>query len=274
MNAHVLSLGAADSRRAGAAPVGLTIGAPLLAPSGAAGSAAKRPPAQVRRHGDASASLTTRRSPLALRAGSVGVDGTIEGYGSVFDTLDTYGDIVRPGAYAKSLAKHAADGTRVKMLWQHDDATPIGVWDEVREDATGLYCKGRLLLDVAAAREAHALLLAGAIDGLSIGFQALAFEYVTADTPGVRNTLAMIPDQVAQGQIRAVTEIDLWEVSVVTFQSNPASTITSVRATPAGPGDSRRAPAVAGASDDRGAVSPALLAAIARRQAVLAQYLD
>ena len=64
------------------------------------------------------------------------------------------------------------------MLWQHDPAQPIGIWDEVREDATGLYVKGRLLPDVARAREAQALLAAGAVDGLSIGYRTLRAESV------------------------------------------------------------------------------------------------
>ena len=64
-------------------------------------------------------------------------------------------------------------GGGVKMLWQHDPTQPIGVWDEVREDARGLFVRGRLLLEVRAAREAHVLLQAGAIDGLSIGYRTL-----------------------------------------------------------------------------------------------------
>ena len=88
------------------------------------------------------------------------------------------------------------------MLWQHDPARPIGVWDEVREDARGLYVKGRLLLEVQAAREAHVLLQAGAIDGLSIGYRTLRAE------------------KAASGQ-RLLHEIELWEVSLVTFPMLP-----------------------------------------------------
>jgi HK97 family phage prohead protease len=84
------------------------------------------------------------------------------------------------------------------MLWQHDPAQPIGVWDEVREDATGLYVKGRILTEVARGQEAVALLAAGAIDGLSIGYRTLRAE------------------RDAKGQ-RLLQELDLWEVSLVTF---------------------------------------------------------
>ena len=59
------------------------------------------------------------------------------------------------------------------MLWQHDPAQPIGVWDEVREDERGLFVKGRILTEVERGREAVALIEAGAIDGLSIGYRTL-----------------------------------------------------------------------------------------------------
>ena len=92
------------------------------------------------------------------------------------------------------------------MLWQHDPARPIGVWDEVREDAKGLFVRGRLLLEVQAAREAHVLLQAGAIDGLSIGYRTLRSE--KAET----------------GQ-RLLHEIELWEVSLVTFPMLPEARV-------------------------------------------------
>ena len=130
---------------------------------------------------------------LAVKDGTV-----IEGYASLFGDLDRGGDIVAPGAYAASLKRLAAEGRQVKMLWQHDPAQPIGVWDEVREDARGLWVKGRLLPEVARGREAAALLAEGAIDGLSIGYRA-----VRAERDG-------------QGR-RRLHEIDLWEVSLVTF---------------------------------------------------------
>ena len=126
-------------------------------------------------------------------------DGTvIEGYASCFGIRDKGGDVVLPGAYAASLKVLAAKGARVKMLWQHDPAQPIGVWDIVREDGRGLYVKGRLLTDVEKGREAAALIAAGAIDGLSIGYRT-----VKAEKDG-------------KGQ-RLLAELELWEVSLVTF---------------------------------------------------------
>lgn len=122
----------------------------------------------------------------------------VEGYASIFGRRDQGGDVVGRGAYAASLAALAATGRRVKMLWQHDPAQPIGVWDEAREDATGLYVKGRILTEVARGREAAALLAAGAIDGLSIGYRTVRAE------------------RDAKGQ-RLLQELELWEVSLVTF---------------------------------------------------------
>ncbi|RYH03378.1 HK97 family phage prohead protease [Salipiger sp. IMCC34102] len=122
----------------------------------------------------------------------------ISGYASVFGRVDQGGDSVVAGAYAGSLAKLGTAGRTIKMLWQHDPAKPIGIWDEVREDAHGLYVKGRLLPQIAQAKEAAALVEAGAIDGLSIGYRTLRAEKTAA--PG-----------------RKLIELDLWEVSLVTF---------------------------------------------------------
>lgn len=132
-------------------------------------------------------------------AGLAVTDGhVVEGYASLFGRKDQGGDIVQKGAYAASLKRLAAAGGRVKMLWQHDPRQPIGVWDEVREDATGLWVKGRILTELDRGREAAALLGAGAIDGLSIGYRTVKVE---RDGKGRR----------------LLTELELWEVSLVTF---------------------------------------------------------
>lgn len=138
-------------------------------------------------------------------------EGVIEGYASRFGEVDQGGDVVQPGAYARSLAGLAAGGRKVKMLWQHDPEHPIGVWDEVREDAQGLWVKGRILTDVAKGREALALVVAGAMDGLSIGYR----------------TLKAVRD--AKGQ-RLLQELDLWEVSLVTFPMQQSARIDAVKA--------------------------------------------
>ena len=138
----------------------------------------------------------------------LGQDATIAGYASLFGETDQGGDVVLPGAYKASLERLAKAGTRVKLLWQHDPAQPIGVWDEVREDTKGLYVKGRLLTETQKGREAAALIEAGAIDGLSIGYRT-----IKADRDG-------------KGQ-RQLSQLELWEVSLVTFPMLPEARIGS-----------------------------------------------
>ncbi len=132
----------------------------------------------------------------------------IEGYASLFGQPDQGGDVVRKGAYGASLKALKDQARRVKMLWQHDPAQPIGVWDEVREDERGLFVKGRLLESVARGREAAALIAAGAIDGLSIGY---------------RTVVAAKNDK---GQ-RLLSELELWEVSLVTFPMLPSARVAA-----------------------------------------------
>lgn len=126
----------------------------------------------------------------------------IEGYASLFGQVDQGGDVIAPGAYAVSLKHLQSKGRAVKLLWQHDPAQPIGIWDEVREDDKGLYVKGRLLSDVTKGREAASLIEAGAIDGLSIGYRAVK---ASKDSAGHR----------------VLNEVELWEVSLVTFPMLP-----------------------------------------------------
>jgi HK97 family phage prohead protease len=136
------------------------------------------------------------------------VGAALEGYASVFGVPDQGGHVVERGAYAASLARMRTEGRRVKMLWQHDPGQPIGIWDEVREDAVGLWVKGRLLTELARGREAAALLAAGAIDGLSIGYRTVKAE------------------RDAKGR-RRLAELDLWEVSLVTFPMLPEARVAA-----------------------------------------------
>ena len=139
---------------------------------------------------------------LTLTEGEV-----IEGYASLFGTPDQGKDIVTRGAYAASLAAHLARGSKVKMLWQHDPAHPIGVWDEIAEDATGLRVRGRILTETQKGAEAAALVRAGAIEGLSIGYRTVK---ATRDKEGHRR----------------LEEVQLWEVSLVTFPMLPTARLT------------------------------------------------
>ena len=137
-------------------------------------------------------------------------DGSFSGYGSVFGNVDYYGDVVEAGAFTKTLAAKMP-----AMLWQHDSAEPIGVWTKIAEDEKGLYMEGRLLTGkVSRASEAHELLKAGAVKGLSIGYMPKAWEWSKDDSGD---------------SIRHLKEIDLWEVSLVTFPANEAAVVTSVK---------------------------------------------
>ena len=137
----------------------------------------------------------------------------IEGYASLFGACDQGGDIVTTGAYDASLQRLAAEGRAVKMLWQHDPAQPIGVWDEVGADGRGLWVRGRLLETIEKGREAAALIAAGAIDGLSIGDR----------------TLKAAKDEKGR---RLLKELELWEVSLVTFPMLPSARVAAKGETP------------------------------------------
>lgn len=141
---------------------------------------------------------------LSLRDGTV-----IEGYASRFGVTDQGGDVVARGAYGASLRAVAAEGRKIKMLWQHDPSEVIGVWDVLREDDTGLWVKGRLLDATRRGREAAALIGAGAIDGLSIGYRT-------------------VEAQKAAGGTRVLRRLELWEVSLVTFPMLPEARVGSM----------------------------------------------
>ena len=136
-------------------------------------------------------------------------DGTFEGYASLFGLVDLGGDEVVHGAFARSLAERGPRA--VRMLWQHDPSLPIGSWVAIKEDRRGLRVKGRLNLAVARARETLALMKEGAVDGLSIGFRV------------------KVARKSAGGGIRRLLEVDLWEISIVTFPMLPQARITAVK---------------------------------------------
>jgi HK97 family phage prohead protease len=136
-------------------------------------------------------------------------EGEFVGYGAVFNNEDLGRDIVVPGAFAKSIASRPAN--KVKMLRGHDTSEPIGIWLDLAEDAKGLRAKGKLILQTTLGRETHALMRAGALDGLSIGFRTVKDRYDRAKG------------------VRYLEELDVPEISVVTFPMNPRATISTVK---------------------------------------------
>jgi len=147
-------------------------------------------------------------APFQLKA--IEDDGVFSGYGSVFGVRDSDGDIIMPGAFTKTIARANETGRLPKMLWQHQIDTIIGKFTAMREDDYGLFVQGSILLEIEKGREAYALMKAGVLDGMSIGFNII---------DGQRG---------ADG--RMITEVDLWEVSLVTWGANPAALVTNVKA--------------------------------------------
>ena len=136
-------------------------------------------------------------------------EGIITGYGSVFNVTDSGMDRVVPGAFTASLRSKKAEG--IKMLFQHDPAQPIGKWLEMEEDTHGLKVKGKLLTKLTKGAEVFEMVKEGVLDGLSIGFRT-----VKADWDG-------------DIEARMLKEVDLWEVSLVTFPMNASARIDAVK---------------------------------------------
>ena len=142
-------------------------------------------------------------------AASITSDGVVEGYASLFGEIDQARDMVMRGAFADTLARRGVH--RIPMLFQHDPSEPVGVWLELREDSRGLYARGRLIPEVARARELLSLLKAGAIDGLSIGFKT------------VKGSVD------PRSRVRRLIAVDLWEISIVTFPLLAGARVRTVK---------------------------------------------
>ena len=137
--------------------------------------------------------------------------GVFSGYGSIFGNKDLGNDVMVQGAFAKSIASKGAKG--VKLLYQHDAKEPIGVFDEIIEDRKGLRVKGRLAMGTQKGREVYELMKMGAIDGLSIGYRV--------SPKGA--------DYDERGKKRMLKEVDLMEISAVTFPMNTRARVQAVK---------------------------------------------
>ena len=149
---------------------------------------------------------------FCFKAETVEESGVFTGYGSVFDVLDSYKEIVVRGAFAETMAAHKAKGTMPAMLWQHRSGEPMGVYLEMDEDAVGLRVRGQIAMKTQRGAEAYELLKMGAISGLSIGF---------------------VPREEAYDKVTGITtlkKVDLWELSLVTFPANDAARVQGVKA--------------------------------------------
>lgn len=155
---------------------------------------------------------TKQRLDVALSIKSVSETGEFEGYGSVFGVKDSYSDIVVRGAFERSLKNWNEKGQLPALLWQHKMDEPIGIYTEIKEDENGLYVKGKLLIDAdPLAKRAHAHMTAGSLSGLSIGYVLNDYDY-----DGEKDAFIL-------------KDIDLWEVSLVTFPANDEARISNVK---------------------------------------------
>ena len=147
--------------------------------------------------------------PIEIKA--VNEDGLFSGYASVFEEIDSYRDIVKRGAFEKTLAESESKGRAVPILWQHDAAKPIGVYTELKEDEHGLYVEGQLNMDVQQAREALSLLRQKALSGISIGYNSVRY------------------DTDVKSGVRRLYELKLFEASLVTFPACDSARVTDVK---------------------------------------------
>lgn len=158
------------------------------------------------------AGLQLKHKQFGFKADAVNDDGTFSGYGSVFGTLDSYREIVAPGAFLESIAHIKASGDPLPALWQHSSYEPIGGYTSLAEDSHGLKVEGFLLKDeISRAKEAYTLMKRRVIRGLSIGY------YVLEDSWNEKD------------RIRTLEKLELVEISIVTFPANQDALIDDVK---------------------------------------------
>lgn len=131
---------------------------------------------------------------------------TFEGYASVFNGVDSYGDSIEPGAYADTLKDRERP---IRMRWNHFGPV-IGKWLEIREDETGLYVKGQLTPGHSVADNVYASMKHGAVEGLSIGY--------------------MVEKSRREGDVTVLERIELFEISVVEEPADLGAQIAAVKA--------------------------------------------
>lgn len=150
-------------------------------------------------------------------------NGKLEGYGSVFGSIDSYGDTIEPGAYAETIEPFLKDGF---IAWGHDWANPVATPSAAREDTRGLFLVAEFHSHAEAQRARSITserLARGKSMGLSIGYEALEWEFRKVDTP-VRGPWGEYTDKV-----RVLKKIKLFEVSLVTVPAEPKAQVTGAK---------------------------------------------
>lgn len=156
----------------------------------------------------------TLNSQLTVKG--VNDDGHFSGYGSVFNNVDLHKDVILPGAFDVSLKRHKKNGTMPAMLWQHSMRDVVGLYDEMKEDDHGLFLSGQLLIgeNIPEADKAYTLMKHKAVNGMSIGF----------------NIPKGGEEFNKEDEVWEIKEVDLVEVSIVTYPANPEAQIATVKA--------------------------------------------
>ena len=138
-------------------------------------------------------------------------DGSFEGYASIFNNKDLGNDVIKQGAFSKSI--YSKKPRQIKLLYQHKTDEPIGVIDSLEEDKKGLKIKGRLAMGTQKGKEVYELMKMGALDSMSIGYKLSPEDYKYSE----------------KLKKRTINNLDLMEVSMVTFPMNPRAKITKVK---------------------------------------------
>jgi HK97 family phage prohead protease len=158
--------------------------------------------------------MSFAKAPVFLfEVKAVAEDGTFSGYAAVFGNVDRGRDVCAKGCFGSSLKDHAEQKTMPGLYWGHDSSEPIGEWTLVREDDRGLYVEGKLWIGagIPKAEQAYRLIKSAGPKGLSIG-------YVT-----VKSSI----DE--RAGVRRLEQLDLKEVSVVSFPMNDQARIISAK---------------------------------------------
>lgn len=161
------------------------------------------------RHSNAKKIASVETKYRRLEMESLTQSGEFCGYACVFDEVDLGNDVIVRGAFSNTLkSRNAAE---IRMLFQHDPNKPVGTWHCVKEDSHGLYVRGKICSDTQTGRELTGLLQTGALDGLSIGFKTVRAK------------------KSENGNLRTILEVDLWEISIVTFPMQENARVHDVK---------------------------------------------
>jgi HK97 family phage prohead protease len=150
-------------------------------------------------------------SALELKFVDAGTAGEFSGHAAAY-TVDSHRDVIRPGAFAATIAAHKAAGAMPPFLFSHDQSKPIGRINSMAEDQHGLAVGGRFNLGTSAGRDAHAHAKANDVSGLSIGFTV---------PPGGGSH--------ARDGTRTLQRVNVHEVSLVALPSNTEARIRQVK---------------------------------------------